>query len=311
MNTLDTLEVVPTGAALGAEVRGLDLALPVSDAIAQTLHDAWYEHLVLLFRGQALGDDAIMRTADIFGGSQGSGAHSYFNRNAAAFNPHRVEGYPASWRSQTWTRTASRPSTTGGSAATRWCGTATTPTSRYRPPAACSTRWKSRSTAEATPRLRDPAAGTQADDRGPLPGPRLEPQQRRGAAPRGDVAGEAGGRSGSGPSSTAGRHTLVSHRHSSAVSRVLAAQPARPLAGTAPTSGRLHIGRYLREFTRQVPIRIEVVLSCDLVSDVTEWHYLPDNPLILVILGRKPRLLPQASAELRLPRVPAGKKIWI
>ena len=95
MNTLDTLEVVPTGAALGAEVRGLDLALPVSDAIAQTLRDAWYEHLVLLFRGQDLGDDAIMRTADIFGGSQGSGAHSYFNRNAAAFNPHRVEGYPA------------------------------------------------------------------------------------------------------------------------------------------------------------------------------------------------------------------------
>ena len=45
------------------------------------------------------------------------------------------------------------------------------------------------------------------------------------------------------------------------------------------------IGRYLREFTRQVPIRIGVVLSCDLVSDVTEWHYLPDNPLILVIPG--------------------------
>ena len=41
---------------------------------------------MLLFRGQDLGDDAIMRTADIFGGSQESGAHSYFNRNAAAFN---------------------------------------------------------------------------------------------------------------------------------------------------------------------------------------------------------------------------------
>ena len=95
MNTLDTLEVVPTGAALGTEVRGVDLALPVSDAIAQTLREAWYEHLVLLFRAQAMSDDAIMRTADIFGGSQGSGAHSYFNRNAAAFNPHRVEGYPA------------------------------------------------------------------------------------------------------------------------------------------------------------------------------------------------------------------------
>lgn len=35
-----------------------------------------------------------MRAAGIFGGSQASGAHSYFNRHAAAFNPHRVEGYP-------------------------------------------------------------------------------------------------------------------------------------------------------------------------------------------------------------------------
>ena len=94
MNTLDVLEVVPTGAALGAEIRGVDLVLPVSDAVAQTLREAWYEHLVLLFRAQAMSDEVIMRTADIFGGSQGSGAHSYFNRNAAAFNPHRVEGYP-------------------------------------------------------------------------------------------------------------------------------------------------------------------------------------------------------------------------
>ena len=35
-----------------------------------------------------------MRTAGIFGGSQASGAHSYFDRNAATFNPHRVEGHP-------------------------------------------------------------------------------------------------------------------------------------------------------------------------------------------------------------------------
>ena len=51
MNTLDALEVVPTGAALGAEVRGVDLALPVPDDIARALREAWYEHLVLLFRG--------------------------------------------------------------------------------------------------------------------------------------------------------------------------------------------------------------------------------------------------------------------
>ena len=94
MNTLDTLEVVPSGAALGAEIRGVALTLPVSDAIAQALREAWYEHLVLLFRAQDMSDDAIIRTAGIFGGSQSSGAHSYFNMNEVAFNPHHVEGYP-------------------------------------------------------------------------------------------------------------------------------------------------------------------------------------------------------------------------
>ena len=94
MNTLDTLEVLPTGAALGAEVRGVDLMHPVSDALARALRRAWYEHLVLLVRGQPLDDDAIMHTACLFGGSQASEAHSYFNRHTAAFNPHRVEGYP-------------------------------------------------------------------------------------------------------------------------------------------------------------------------------------------------------------------------
>ena len=94
MNTLSALEVVPTGAALGAEIRGVDLMLAVPDAVAQALREAWYEHLVLLFRGQDMSDDAIIRTAGIFGGSQSSGAHSYFRREAAAFNPHHVEGYP-------------------------------------------------------------------------------------------------------------------------------------------------------------------------------------------------------------------------
>ena len=84
----------PTGAALGAEVRGVDLALPVPDDLARALREAWYEHLVLLFRGQDMSDDAIMRTATIFGGAQASGAHSYFKRNAGTYNPQRVDGYP-------------------------------------------------------------------------------------------------------------------------------------------------------------------------------------------------------------------------
>ena len=50
MNTLDAFEVVPTGAALGAEIRGVDLALPVSDDVARALREAWYP---ILRRGLA------------------------------------------------------------------------------------------------------------------------------------------------------------------------------------------------------------------------------------------------------------------
>ena len=94
MNILDTLEVVPTGAALGAEIRGVDLTHPVCDALGRALREAWHEHLVLLFRGQDMGGEAIMRAAGIFGGSQESAAHSYFNRDAGRFNPQRVDGFP-------------------------------------------------------------------------------------------------------------------------------------------------------------------------------------------------------------------------
>ncbi len=53
------IEVVPTGAALGAEVRGVDLRHLDAAAFA-AIQAAWLDHLVLLFRGQALGDEALI-----------------------------------------------------------------------------------------------------------------------------------------------------------------------------------------------------------------------------------------------------------
>lgn len=44
-------DVVPAGAALGAEVRGIDLT-KIDDSIFRGLHDLWLEHLLLVFRGQ-------------------------------------------------------------------------------------------------------------------------------------------------------------------------------------------------------------------------------------------------------------------
>lgn len=50
--------VVPTGRAVGAEVRELDLSRPLAADVVAALHRAWADHGVLLFRGQHLSEDA-------------------------------------------------------------------------------------------------------------------------------------------------------------------------------------------------------------------------------------------------------------
>jgi taurine dioxygenase len=58
--------VVPTGAALGAEVEGVDLR-SIDAAALNTIHDAWLAHEVLLFRDQHLGDDDLIAFSRRFG----------------------------------------------------------------------------------------------------------------------------------------------------------------------------------------------------------------------------------------------------
>jgi len=60
------MEIKPTGAALGAEIRGLDLKA-IDDADFAAIHRAWIDHLVLLFRGQDLSDDDLIRFSRRFG----------------------------------------------------------------------------------------------------------------------------------------------------------------------------------------------------------------------------------------------------
>src|SRR3546814_4886657 len=54
------IEVIPTGAALAADVRGVDLSRPetIDETVFQAILDAWHEHLVLRFQGQKLSEDA-------------------------------------------------------------------------------------------------------------------------------------------------------------------------------------------------------------------------------------------------------------
>jgi alpha-ketoglutarate-dependent taurine dioxygenase len=79
-NSLATLEIVPTGAAVGAEVRGIDLSKPVPEDVAEALRNAWSKHLVLLFRGQEMTPQQYLAAARIFGRPQVGAARAYFEK---------------------------------------------------------------------------------------------------------------------------------------------------------------------------------------------------------------------------------------
>lgn len=85
--TLDRtgLEVVPSGAALGAEVRGVDLRR-VDDAAFAAIVAAWHAHSVLLFRGQDLTPDELIAFSRRFGELD----HAPIQENGRRF----VEGRP-------------------------------------------------------------------------------------------------------------------------------------------------------------------------------------------------------------------------
>lgn len=51
--------VEPIGQQVGADIIGVDLTQPVSDAQFRQIHDAWMKHLVLRFRGQNLSKDQL------------------------------------------------------------------------------------------------------------------------------------------------------------------------------------------------------------------------------------------------------------
>ena len=67
INAPEQVRVVPTGKALGAEIRGVDLAQPLPEATKALLRKAWADHLVLLWRDQKLPDNSFLEAAEIFG----------------------------------------------------------------------------------------------------------------------------------------------------------------------------------------------------------------------------------------------------
>ena len=66
MTAAASFTVVPSGAALGAEIRGVDLTR-IDDATFQVLHKVWLEHMLLLFRGQKFVPEDLVTLVKRFG----------------------------------------------------------------------------------------------------------------------------------------------------------------------------------------------------------------------------------------------------
>jgi taurine dioxygenase len=63
----EELRVRPSGAALTADVEGVDLSGPLSPELVAAIKKAWGDHLVLRFRDQSLSDEDLMSFSRQFG----------------------------------------------------------------------------------------------------------------------------------------------------------------------------------------------------------------------------------------------------
>ena len=61
------MEIVPTGAALGAEIRGVDASQPLEPGVDAALKQAILDHLVIFLRGQTLTEEQQVRFSRAFG----------------------------------------------------------------------------------------------------------------------------------------------------------------------------------------------------------------------------------------------------
>jgi taurine dioxygenase len=65
--TRSNLEVVALTKHIGAEIRGIDLRETLDTATIRDIHNAWLDHLVLVFRGQRFSQEDLIRATAYFG----------------------------------------------------------------------------------------------------------------------------------------------------------------------------------------------------------------------------------------------------
>jgi taurine dioxygenase len=81
------MEVIPSGAVLGAEISGLNLSKPLDATTLDAIKAAWDKHLVIVFRGQDLSDPGLIAFSPHFGELEPPGPNPY----GAPFQPEFPE----------------------------------------------------------------------------------------------------------------------------------------------------------------------------------------------------------------------------
>ena len=66
--TKTRLEIVPLTKHIGAEIRGIDLREQPDDETVKAIYQAWLDHLVIVFPGQDLSQEDLIRATHFFGG---------------------------------------------------------------------------------------------------------------------------------------------------------------------------------------------------------------------------------------------------
>jgi taurine dioxygenase len=83
------VEIIPAGARLGAEVRGINVGKPVSAEESNVLRDALAEHLVLLFRNQSISVEDQIAFAQAFG-ELGAIADTLLGMGKRSYQPDEI-----------------------------------------------------------------------------------------------------------------------------------------------------------------------------------------------------------------------------
>jgi taurine dioxygenase len=86
--TKTRLDVVPLTQHIGAEIRGIDLHQKPDEETIAVIHQAWLDHLVIIFPGQKLAQEDLVRVTHYFGEqAQHSRPAKYFPKGYSSLLP--------------------------------------------------------------------------------------------------------------------------------------------------------------------------------------------------------------------------------